>query len=193
VTDDPTRLFGEWFQAAQATGMNLPEAAALSTATPHGVPSSRMVLLKAFDPSGFTFFTNYESRKAREMEVNPRAALLFFWSLLERQVRIEGTVARTTPEESAAYFRTRDRGSQLGAWASLQSRPLAERRELEERFQEHERRFTGLDVPLPPHWGGYRLTPERMEFWQGRPNRLHDRVQFARDRAGRWVSSRMYP
>lgn len=191
---DPVEIFGEWYEAAEGAGLHLPEAAALSTASAEGVPTSRMVLLKAFDERGFVFFTNYESRKARDMDANPRAALLFHWSPLERQVRVEGSVERITEEESAAYFARRGRGSQLGAWASRQSRELTSRVELEERFESLERRFEGQEIPLPPFWGGYRLVPGRMEFWQGRPNRLHDRLRFARDRpSDPWVVSRLYP
>jgi pyridoxamine 5'-phosphate oxidase len=192
IVDDPLELFGAWYRAAVEAGLSLPEAACLSTATPEGVPSSRMVLLKSFDERGFVFHTNYESRKAAEMEANPFAALLFHWATLERQVRIEGTVARLPLEESVAYFATRDRASQVGAWASRQSRDLAERAQLEEEFAAMERRFDGTDVPLPSFWGGYRVTPQAMEFWQGRPSRLHDRVAFVLGGDG-WRARRLYP
>ena len=191
---DPFDLFGEWYRAAQRSGIFLPEAAALSTATSDGAPSSRMVLLKSFDERGFVFFTNHGSRKAREMEDNPRVALLFYWGVLERQVRVEGTVGRIPHEESAAYFATRGRGSRIGAWASRQSAELGSRAELEERFAEVERGFEGKDVHLPPFWGGYRLVPRVVEFWQGKANRLHDRLSFTRrGMADPWKVRRLYP
>lgn len=191
-SDDPIELFARWFREAEDAGLPLPESMALSTATADGVPSSRMVLLKAFGPEGFCFFTNYESRKSRELMANPRAALLFHWAVLERQVRIEGRVERVSDEESFAYYRTRDRGSRIGAWASRQSRPLPDRETLEKRVAEFESRFPGDEVPLPPHWGGYRVVPERIELWQGRPSRLHDRCVFVRDGSA-WRMERLYP
>jgi pyridoxamine 5'-phosphate oxidase len=191
---DPIELFGAWFADALGAGIYLPEAICLSTATPDGAPSSRMVLLKAFGPGGFYFYTNYESRKAAEMELNPRAALLSHWAVMERQVRIEGPVVRASEEESLAYFRTRDRGSQIGAWASRQSRQMSSRGEFEDRIEELEQRFDGTDVPLPGFWGGYRLDPLRIEFWQGRPSRLHDRLLFTRAATGSpWQVARLYP
>ena len=178
---DPIDLFDEWFGAARASGIFLPESTALATATADGKPSVRMVLLKGFDKEGFVFFTNYGSRKASEIEMNPHAALLFHWSILQRQVCLEGAVGRVTVEESREYFRTRPRGSQIGAWASRQSEPLENRAVLEERVRNIAARFGSGDVPLPPFWGGYRLVPERIEFWQGRANRLHDRLCFLRE------------
>lgn len=189
---DPIDLFREWFTAAQRAGIYLPEAMTVATASADGAPSARMMLLKEVDPRGFVFFTNYESRKGEELAVNPRGALVFHWAVLQRQVRVEGLVARLPTDESEAYFRTRPRGSQLGAWASSQSRPVTGRAELDARLREHERRFAGADVPLPPFWGGYRLTPERIEFWQGRANRLHDRLRFERAGAA-WRAERLYP
>ncbi len=189
---DPIDLFGEWFAAAQRSGILLPEAMALATCGEHCRPSSRMVLLKGFGPDGFIFFTNYESRKGHELERHPYAALLFHWAVLQRQVRIEGAVTRLTPEASERYFRTRPRGSRIGAWASKQSRPLPERAELESRVRTFEQKFDGTDVPLPPFWGGYRVIPERIEFWQGRTHRLHDRLLFERE-GDRWRTSRLYP
>ncbi len=189
---DPIELFGDWFRAAQGAGIYLPESMTLATATPDGRPSARMVLLKGFDQQGFRFFTNYESRKARELDANPRATLVSHWAVLQRQVRIEGTVARLTTEESEAYFKTRPRGAQVGAWASRQSAELADRKLLDDRVEEYQEKFKGGDVPLPPFWGGYRLTPERIEFWQGRANRLHDRLLFERRGEG-WQSMRLYP
>jgi pyridoxamine 5'-phosphate oxidase len=189
---DPLELFREWFAAAAAAGILLPEAMAVATAAPGGVPSVRMMLLKGVDGGGFVFFTNYESRKAVELESNPRAALVFHWAILQRQVRVEGTVTRLSPEASEAYFRTRPRGSRIGAWASRQSRPLGDRAELEARVREHEARFAGGEVPLPDFWGGYRLAPQSIEFWQGRISRLHDRLRFERAGPG-WRAVRLYP
>jgi pyridoxamine 5'-phosphate oxidase len=189
---DPIELFGEWFEAAGEAGIFLPETMALATADEAGAPSVRMVLLKKFDERGFVFFTNYTSRKASELEVNPRAMLLSYWSVLERQVRVEGAVERISTEESEAYFATRDRGSQIGAWASDQSSVLAERADLAARAKGQEEKFRGQNVPLPPFWGGYRVKPERIEFWQGRANRLHDRLAFIQD-GGSWRTERLYP
>jgi len=170
----------------------MPEAMALATATADGVPSVRMVLLKGADADGFTFFTNYESRKGGELEQNPRAALCFHWKELDRQVRVTGTVTRVSAAESLAYFESRPEGSRVGAWASRQSRPLTSRDELLARVDEIGARFAGGDVPLPPFWGGYRVRPERIEFWQGRPDRLHDRFAFDRVPGG-WTVVRLYP
>jgi pyridoxamine 5'-phosphate oxidase len=189
---DPMDLFREWFAAAREAGIFLPEAMMVATATPDGAPSGRMMLLKGVDPAGFVFFTNYESRKAAELAANPRAALVFHWAILERQVRVEGPVSRLSPAESEAYFRTRPRGSRIGAWASRQSAPLATRADLEARVREHEARFAGGDIPLPPYWGGFRVVPERIEFWQGRIDRLHDRLRFERD-GEKWRAERLYP
>ena len=189
---DPIELFGEWFEQAKESGIILPESASLATASRDGVPSSRMVLLKSFAADGFVFFTNYRSRKAREMDENPNASLLWHWVVLQRQIRVEGSVERISAEASAAYFRTRTRGSQIGAWASRQSEKLEDRSALEGQAKEIEERFKGQDVPSPPFWGGYRLIPERIEFWQGRLNRLHDRLLFTRAEAG-WTAQRLYP
>ncbi len=188
---DPIALFQEWFAAATRAGIFLPEAMTLATASPQGAPSARMMLLKGVDTRGFVFYTNYESRKGEELAANARAALVFHWAVLERQVRVEGRVARLATEESAAYFATRPRGSRIGAWASRQSRALPARKELQDRVVQYEREFPG-DIPLPPFWGGFRLVPERIEFWQGRLNRLHDRLRFVRDGAG-WRTERLYP
>ncbi|MFH1764611.1 MAG: pyridoxamine 5'-phosphate oxidase [Gemmatimonadota bacterium] len=190
--DDPLVLFHTWFQDAIGSGVYLPESMALGTATPHGKPSVRMVLLKGYDERGFVFFTNYGSRKADELEANPEATLMFHWAILQRQIRMEGSVQRIAREESEAYFRSRPRGSQIGAWASTQSEPLAIRQELEERVQKYEAEFKGGEVPLPPFWGGYRLDPSSIEFWQGRASRLHDRIKFTRDEGG-WQRLRLYP
>lgn len=190
--DDPTALFHTWFQEAIGAGIYLPESMALGTATPDGKPSVRLVLLKGYDESGFVFFTNYESRKAKELEANPEATLVFHWAILQRQIRIEGTVQRVTKEDSEAYFHSRARGSQVGAWASKQSHPLPIRKELEDRVKKYEEEFKGGEVPLPPYWGGYRLNPRSIEFWQGRASRLHDRLKFERDGDG-WTRQRLYP
>jgi len=189
---DPIELFQAWLQAAEESGLLLPEAMSLATATPDGAPSVRMVLLKQADQDGFVFFTNYGSQKAAELDANPRAALCFHWPVLERQVRVTGSVARVSQSESAEYFATRNRGSRIGAWASRQSQVAANRDELEGRVRELEQKFAGGDVPLPSFWGGYRLTPERIEFWQGRPDRLHDRLRFERE-GDSWAARRLYP
>lgn len=189
---DPVTLFAGWFEAARKSGLYLPESMSLGTADAAGRPSVRMVLLKGFDESGFVFYTNYESRKARELAENPRAALCFHWNLLQRQVRIEGEVTKVEAEESEAYFSSRPRGSRLGAWASKQSSELGEREELERRYAELERKYAGSEIPLPPFWGGFRVVPEVIEFWQGRANRLHDRLEYRREGDG-WRVRRLYP
>lgn len=189
---DPIALFGQWFADAKRSGTRLPDAMTLATCTTDGVPSARMMLLKGFDERGFVFYTNYESRKGEELSQNPHAALVFHWSALERQVRIEGTVEKISGEESYAYFRTRPRGSRFGAWASAQTSLLGSRSDLEERFREYKRKFGEGDIPLPPFWGGYRLDPHRIEFWQGRMDRLHDRIRFTREGTG-WTVVRLYP
>ena len=192
--ENPFELFREWYDTAEKSGLFMPEAMTLATATEGGGPSARMVLLKGFDERGFTFFSNYESRKARELEENPRAALILHWAVLERQVRIEGEVHRIPEAESLAYFRTRPRGSQIGAWASPQSRPLPDRSTLEDRVKEIQDRFSGEEIPLPPFWGGYRVVPTVIEFWQGRVSRLHDRWVFRREATeSAWVLDRLYP
>lgn len=176
----PVDQFAAWYCTARRARMYQAHAFSLSTATPDGRPASRMLLLKGFDREGFVFYTNYESRKGEELAANPRGAMLFFWSELHRQIRIEGHLQRTTLAESTAYFHSRPRGSQVGAWASHQSRPLASREELIRRDREFVRKFDGNEVPLPPYWGGFRLVPERFEFWQGRAYRLHDRLVYTR-------------
>ncbi|MBT8398580.1 MAG: pyridoxamine 5'-phosphate oxidase [Gemmatimonadetes bacterium] len=190
--NDPVALFHCWFQDAHRSGIYLPESMALGTATPDGKPSVRFVLLKGYDEHGFVFFTNYRSRKAAELEANPEATLVSHWAILQRQVRLEGTVSRISSKESEEYFHSRARGSQIGAWASAQSEPLATRRELEIRVKKYEAEFKGGEVPLPDFWGGYRLYPHSIEFWQGRADRLHDRIKFIRD-GEIWDRLRLYP
>jgi pyridoxamine 5'-phosphate oxidase len=189
---DPLALVQRWFAEAQAAGIEQADAMTLATATPDGRPSARAVLLKGVDARGFAFFTNYESRKARELDANPRAALVLLWTALHRQVRATGDVARLSAEESDEYFATRARGSQLGAWASDQSRPLPDRAALEQRWAALDERWAGTVVPRPPHWGGYRLEPDEIELWQGRANRLHDRFAYTRGPHG-WNRERLQP
>ena len=190
---DPIKQFARWFQDAEQAGIALPNAMTLATASREGKPSARLVLLKEVDGRGFVFFTNEESRKGRELQENPRAALVFGWLPLSRQVRVEGRMERVTPAESDRYFASRPRGHQLGAHASDQSRVIGDRAFLEARLQEATRRFEGRDVPRPPHWGGYRVVPEVLEFWQEGANRLHDRLRYRRDEAGNWVIERLGP
>lgn len=189
---DPLRQFEHWFAEARGAGLAAPEAMALATATPAGRPSLRMVLMKNAHERGFDFYTHYESRKGGELEANPHAALLFHWQPLGRQVRIEGRVERIGAEESEAYFVTRPVESRLAAWASPQSRTLADRDELELRYADARKRFPGEDVPLPPHWGGFRLEPDAYEFWQHGDDRLHDRVRYEREDGG-WRRARLAP
>jgi len=192
VENDPITQFARWYGEAQATVKPLPDAVALATATPAGQPSLRMVLLKGFDAHGFVFYTNFHSRKGRELARNPRAALLFYWGEIGRQVRIDGRVEKLMARESDEYFATRPRGSQLSAWASPQSVLVAGRGPLERRFAAFARKYPDA-VPRPPHWGGYRLVPEAFEFWQGREDRLHDRILYRRVRGGRWRIERLAP
>jgi pyridoxamine 5'-phosphate oxidase len=192
VDPDPTEQFRRWFDEAIRANLHEPNAFALATAMSDGRPSARIVLLKGFDGRGFVFYTNYEGRKGRELEANPRAALLFYWGELERQVRIEGTVSRISEEESDAYFASRPRGSRIGAMASEQSRVVEGREVLEDRVEKLEREYEGRDLPRPDFWGGYRVEPDVFEFWQGRENRLHDRISYRRSDGG-WGIERLQP
>jgi pyridoxamine 5'-phosphate oxidase len=189
---DPLALFLMWFREVEGSGIAEPNAMALATVSAAGIPSVRMVLLKSADERGFTFFTNYESSKARDMAETGRAGVVFFWQQFHRQVRVSGRVAKVAREESAEYFATRPRAAQLGAWASRQSAVLGSREDLEREYARQQARFEGGDVPLPPHWGGFRLTADRMEFWQGQPSRLHDRANY-RLEEGTWVLERLSP
>jgi pyridoxamine 5'-phosphate oxidase len=190
---DPLQQFGAWFAAALAADIRDVNAMSLATATSDGKPSVRIVLLKGFDERGFAFFTNYDSEKGRQLEANPSAALVFYWVQLERQVRISGAVEKTSREDSAAYFHSRPIGSRLGAWASKQSEIVDARQVLDSRLTEMTERFEDGDIPLPPHWGGYRVKPDKMEFWQGRPNRLHDRFRYSRRADATWQIDRLAP
>jgi pyridoxamine 5'-phosphate oxidase len=191
--DDPWVLWERWLADSVKAGIREPNAMVLSTSDLAGRPSSRLVLLKGADRRGFVFFTNYESRKGGELAANPRAVLLFPWHDLERQVIVEGPVAKVTPEETEAYFHSRPLGNQVGAWASTQSRVLSGRAELERRVEARMAEFQGKVVPVPPFWGGYRVAPDAIEFWQGRPSRLHDRLRYSRSQSGDWSRDRLSP
>jgi len=193
LAGDPLQQFRHWFDQALAAGTNEPNAMVLATADAAGKPSTRVVLLKGLDERGFVFFTNCESRKARELAVNRHAALNFFWVELERQVCVTGSVTQVPREEAEAYFKTRPRGSRLGAWASKQSDTVPSREVLEARLQELEKKYPGEEIPLPPFWGGYVLAPGEIDFWQGRPNRLHDRFRYSKQSDGRWLVERLSP
>lgn len=192
TTDDPIAFFKGWLKEAENSGIILPESMSVSSCTLEGRPSSRMVLLKEVDEKGFVFFTNYNSRKAKELEENPFAALLFHWNMLQRQVRIEGRIERISEQESADYFHSRGRGSQIGAWASHQSDELDSRETLAERVKMFEQKFKGQQIPLPEFWGGYRVIPDRIEFWQGKADRLHDRFIYQPEQ-GNWKITRLNP
>jgi pyridoxamine 5'-phosphate oxidase len=190
---DPFRQFEKWFQEVEAAKIPEPNAAVLATAGRDGRPSARVVLLKGVDGRGFVFFTSYDSRKGREIEANPRAAYVFPWIALERQVVVEGAVARVAREESEAYFHSRPRASQLAAWASAQSSIIAGRDTLDGAMKAMEKKYAGVEAPLPPNWGGFRIVPETVEFWQGRRSRLHDRLRYRREANGAWLIERLAP
>lgn len=191
---DPFELFGEWLETAHDCGVPLPQAMSLATVSREGQPSSRMVILNGHGPEGFVFFTSYASAKASEIEANDRVALLLWWAVLERQVRVEGRAERTSDAIAAEYFTTRPRRYRIAAWASSQSEPMASREELEDRMRATEERFPDDDIPVPPHWGGYRVVPHRMEFWQGRADHRHDRLVFDRESDGApWLTTRLCP
>ncbi len=190
---EPMSQFRRWFDDAEAEGIVMPNAMAVATADADGSPSVRHVLLRQHDERGFVFYTNHESRKGRELAENPRAGLAFHWKELDRQVTAHGTVERVTPEESEAYFRSRPREARIGAWASPQSRVISSREELHDRYEEADERYPGEDVPLPPYWGGFRLIPGSVEFWQGRAYRLHDRFRYTREAGSGWLIERLSP
>ncbi|MBL8992782.1 MAG: pyridoxamine 5'-phosphate oxidase [Spirochaetia bacterium] len=196
LTQDPLQLFAKWFAKAKRTETKNPgydhTACSLGTALKSGAPSVRIVLLKSFDPKGFVFFTNYQSRKGRELVENPKAALCFFWPTLGRQIRVEGTISKVSAKESDAYFSSRPRGSQIGAIASSQSRPLSSRNDLIRAVKRLEKKFGEDKIPRPLNWGGFRLTPSQIEFWQAQESRLHDRFLY-RKKSGKWTSERLYP
>lgn len=192
LADEPVAMFERWLEQTVAAGVHEPNAMVLATSTPDGRPSSRMVLLKGVGPEGFVFFTNQSSRKGDELAANPRCALLFPWYPLERQVRVEGVASVLGDAEVEAYFHSRPHGAQLGAWASEQSRPVASRAALAASYARAQERFGEGEVPVPPQWGGYRVTPEVVEFWQGRPSRMHDRLVYTRDGDG-WTTERLAP
>ena len=190
---NPFTQFARWLREAADAKLIEPTAMTLATATPDGAPSARMVLLKGFDEGGFVFYTNYESQKGRELAENPRAALVFYWAELGRQVRITGQVGKVSHDESEAYFRTRPLGSRLSAWVSRQSQAIQSREMLESRVEQLMAEYPDENIPLPPDWGGYRLSPDAIEFWQHRPNRLHDRLRYTRQADGDWVVERLSP
>lgn len=192
IDRDPIKQFQTWFNDAFEAELPLPEAMTLATATSDGKPSARMVLLKQVDHEGFVFYTNYNSAKAQQLDANPYAALVFYWAKLDRQVRIEGSISRTTREESLAYFATRPRESQIGAWASDQSKEISSRAELEQQAEELEKQYRDREIECPEHWGGYRLKPERIEFWKSRLGRLHDRILYQRE-GDSWIITRLAP
>jgi pyridoxamine 5'-phosphate oxidase len=193
VDPNAIRQFERWFDEAMKAGVAEPDAMTLATATPDGRPSARVVLLRGVDDRGFVFFTNYDSRKGRELAANPWAALVLYWHELERQVRVEGQVRRVSVQESDHYFQSRPAGSRIGAWASPQSEVIKSRESLEIRCQELEKSFEDGTIPRPPNWGGFRLVPETIEFWQGRPSRLHDRLRYTRREQSKWLVERLAP
>lgn len=193
VPAQPLTLFSQWYEQAQTLSLREPQAMTLATSTPAGMPSARVVLLKYYDEQGFVFFTNYLSRKGQELTANPQAALLFYWDALARQVRIEGSISLLDAAESDAYFDSRPRNSRLGALASPQSQVIASREVLDQRFTSLAQTLPEQDIRRPSHWGGYRLRPKHMEFWQGLPDRLHDRLRYRQDDQGEWLLERLAP
>jgi len=193
LSDNPFVVFSEWLQQAESGGVEMPEAMVLSTIDANGNPSSRMVLLRGMNERGFIFYTNYHSRKSREIERNHKVSLLFYWETLGRQVRIEGMAEKVSDEVSDGYFRTRPRENQIAAWASDQSEPVPDRETLEDRFRMMKKKFSGKPVPRPPHWGGYLVIPRRFEFWQQGEHRLHDRIVYELQSDGKWERYRLYP
>ena len=193
IESDPIKQFQIWFDEAIAASLPMPDAMNLATVTPDGRPTARMVLLKHVDADGFVFFTNYQSSKAKQLEINPYAALVFYWVQLDRQVRVEGKVTKTSAEESAAYFKLRPRESQIGAWASPQSEVISAREVLEQRAHELADQYCDREIDCPAHWGGFRLTPDRIEFWKSRVGRLHDRILYELQPDGTWTIKRLAP
>jgi len=193
IERDPIKQFQNWFNDGFEAKLPMPDAMSLATVTPDGRPTARMVLLKQVDEDGFVFFTNYQSSKARQLEINPYAALVFYWPQFERQVRVEGKVTKTSAEESAAYFKTRPRESQIGAWASPQSEVISAREVLEQRANELSDQYCDREIDCPTHWGGFRLKPDRIEFWKGRVGRLHDRILYELQPDGSWTIKRLAP
>lgn len=193
IDHNPFKQFGKWFEQALSASVDEPNAMTLATATPDGKPSARIVLLKDFDEHGFVFYANYESRKGQELAENPHAALVFYWIELERQVCISGRASRVTRQESESYFHSRPEGNQLGAWASHQSQVIEGREVLENRLNQVMKEYAGETIPVPPYWGGYRLAPDSIEFWQGRPDRLHDRIRYRLRPDKSWLIERLSP
>jgi pyridoxamine 5'-phosphate oxidase len=193
ILSDPTAQFEKWWEEAMQSEIDEVNAMTLSTSSAGGEPDARIVLLKGLDKNGFTFFTNYDSSKGRQLQENPRTCLVFFWKELERQVRIKGLVEKTEPQESDAYFNSRPVGSRIGAWSSPQSEPIADRDWLEKHEKELQEQFREKEIPRPPYWGGYRVKPLAMEFWQGRPNRLHDRILYTKSLDETWTIERLAP
>ena len=193
ASQDAIAQFATWFQQALDADLKEPNAMTLATLNPDGFPTARIVLLKHFDTNGFIFYTNYKSNKGQDLERNPRAALVFWWAELERQVRIEGTVERISDRDSDAYFNSRPRDSQLGAWVSSQSEVIADRQVLEQKFSQLQQEYANKNIPRPPHWGGFRVIPAKIEFWQGRPSRLHDRLRYRLLEGGDWLIERLSP
>ena len=193
IESDPIKQFKIWFDESIAANLPMPEAMSLATVTPDGRPTARIVLLKQVDADGFVFFTNYQSSKAKQLEINPYAALVFYWTQLDRQVRVEGKVTKTSAEESAAYFKTRPRESQIGAWASPQSEVVSAREVLEQRAHELSEQYCDREIDCPAHWGGFRLAPDRIEFWKSRVGRLHDRILYELQPDGTWTIKRLAP